>query len=161
MGLPGRVIDFDVMEGHWVDDEEEKMTGNETELDSEVNGYKETELGFLLPSTLQLPLSFNDPNVRELNFVPQASGNVSPEIAKSHWAKQSPPYVKESKGNVNTSIGGRLNGFFSPKKESKDKDSGDIEETSVHANDFAYSPAQLSAQRTSARSIPLSAGEVR
>lgn len=106
-------------------------------------------------------MSINDPNVQELNSVPQASGNVSPEIAKSHWAKQSPPYVKESKGNVNTSIGGRLNGVFSPKKESKDKDSGDIEETSVRANDFAYSPAQLSAQRTSARSIPLSAEEVR
>src|SRR6218665_3647845 len=52
MGLPGRVIDFDVMEVHRVDDEEEKMTGNETELESEVNGYKVTEFGFLLPSTL-------------------------------------------------------------------------------------------------------------
>lgn len=57
MGLPGRVIDFDVMEGHRVDDEEEKMTGNETELESEVNGYKETELGFLLPSTLHCLLT--------------------------------------------------------------------------------------------------------
>ena len=38
MGLPGRVIDFDVMEGHRVDDDEEKMTGNETELESEVSG---------------------------------------------------------------------------------------------------------------------------
>src|SRR6218665_3999590 len=41
MGMPGRVIDFDVMKGHRADDEE-KMTGNETELESEVNGYKET-----------------------------------------------------------------------------------------------------------------------
>src|SRR6218665_867959 len=63
-------------------------------------------------------LSINDPNVQELNSVPQASGNVSPEIAKSHWVKQSPLYVKESKGNVNTSIGGRPTewGFLSEER---------------------------------------------
>src|SRR6218665_1794577 len=57
MGLPNREIDFVVMEGHRVDDEEEKMTGNEIELQSEVNGYKETELGFLLASTLHCLLT--------------------------------------------------------------------------------------------------------
>ena len=52
-----RDADAKSMEGHRVDDEEEKMTGNETELESEVNGYKETELGFLLPSTLHCLLT--------------------------------------------------------------------------------------------------------
>src|SRR6218665_1453527 len=53
-------------------------------------------------------LSVSGPSDQELNSVPQASGNVPPEIAK-----QSLPHAKKLKGTVKTSIGGRLNEFFS------------------------------------------------
>src|SRR6218665_3001016 len=95
-------------------------------------------------------LSVTGPSDQELNSVPQASGNVSPEIAK-----QSLPHAKELKGTVKTSIGGRVNEFFS-----LDKDTEDIEVTSI-----GYVPmtshTHLLAQGTLAGSIPLSADEVR
>src|SRR6218665_2367553 len=76
-------------------------------------------------------LSVTGPSDQNLNSVPQASGNVSPEIGK-----QSLPHAKKLKGTVNTSIGGRLNAFFS-----LDKDRENIEVPSIRANDFACSPA--------------------
>src|SRR6218665_3543038 len=42
MGLPGRVIDLDVVSlEHEVDDEKEERARYETEVESEVNGYEE------------------------------------------------------------------------------------------------------------------------
>lgn len=132
MGLPGRVIDLDVAGlEHEADDEKEERARYETEVESEVNGYEETALGVLLPILSDAALSVTGPSDQELNSVPQASGNVSPEIAK-----QSLPHAKKLKGTVKTSIGGRLNEFFS-----LDKDREDIEVTSIRANDFAYAPA--------------------
>src|SRR6218665_1740956 len=133
MGLPGRVIDLDVVGlEHEADDKKEERARYETEVESEVNRYEETALGVLLPILSDAALSVTaGPSYQELNSVPQASGNVSPEIVK-----QSLPHAKKLKGIVKTSIGGRLNEFFS-----LDKDREDIEETSIRANDFAYSPA--------------------
>src|SRR6218665_3251185 len=132
MGLPGRVIDLDVVGlEHKADDEKEERARYENEIELEVNGYKETALGVLLPILSEAALSVSGPSDQELNSVPQASGNVSPEIAK-----QSLSHVKKLKGAVNTPVGGRLNEFFS-----LDKDRDDIEVTHIHANDFAYSPA--------------------
>src|SRR6218665_1134081 len=76
--------------------------------------------GVLLPILSDGVLSVTGPSDQELNSVPQASGNVSPDIAK-----QSLPHAKKLKGTVKTSIGGRLNEFFS-----LDKDREDIEVTS-------------------------------
>lgn len=151
MGLPGRVIDLDVAGlEHEADDEKEERARYETEVESEVNGYEETALGVLLPILSDAALSVTGPSDQELNSVPQASGNVSPEIAK-----QSLPHAKKLKGTVKTSIGGRLNEFFS-----LDKDREDIEVTSI-----GYVPmtshTHLPAQGTLAGSIPLSADEVR
>src|SRR6218665_1299666 len=151
MGLPGRVIDLDVVGlEHEVDDEKEERVRYETEVKSEVTGYEETALGVLLPILSGAALSVTGPSDQQLNSVPQASGNVSPEIAK-----QSLPHAKKLKGTVKTSIGGRLNEFFS-----LDKDREDIEVTSI-----GYVPmtlhTHLPAQGTLAGSIPLSADEVR
>src|SRR6218665_2943001 len=90
---------------------------NETEVESEVTGYEETALGVLLPILSDAELSVTGPSDQELNSVPQASGNVSPEIAK-----QSLPHANKLKGTVKTSIGDRLSEFFS-----LDKDREDIE----------------------------------
>src|SRR6218665_2049334 len=150
MGLPGRVIDLDVAGlEHEADDEKEERARYETEVESEVNGYEETALGVLFPILSDAALSVTGPSDQELNSVPQASGNVSPEIAK-----QPLPHAKKLKGTVKTSIGGRLNEFFS-----LDKDREDIEVTSI-----SYVPMtshNLPAQGTLAGSIPLSADEVR
>src|SRR6218665_3815172 len=62
---------------------------------------------FVLPILSDAVLSVTGPSDQELNSVPQASGNVSPEIEK-----QSLPHAKKLKGTVKTSIGGRLNEFF-------------------------------------------------
>ena len=93
----------------------------ETEVETEVNGYEETTLGVLLPILADIALSVTGPSDQELNSVPQASGNVSPKIAK-----QSLPHAKKLKRTVKTLIGGRLNEFFS-----LDKDREDIEVTST------------------------------
>src|SRR6218665_716977 len=107
MGLPGQVIDLDVAGlEHEADDEKEERARYETEVESEVNGYEETALGVLLQILSDAALSVTGPNDQELNSVPQASGNVSPEIAK-----QSMPHAKKLKGTVKTSIGGRLSEF--------------------------------------------------
>src|SRR6218665_3091556 len=120
MGLPGRVIDLDVAGlKHEADDEKEERERYETEVESEVNGYEETALGVLLPILSDAVLSVTGPSDQELNSVPQALGNVSPDIAK-----QSLPHAKKLKGTVKTSIGGRLNEFFY-------KDREDIEVTSI------------------------------
>src|SRR6218665_2243882 len=84
MGLPGRVIDLDVAGWeHEADDEKEERARYETKVESEVNGYEETALGVLLPMLSDGVLSITNPSDKELNSVPQASGNVSPEIAKT------------------------------------------------------------------------------
>src|SRR6218665_3921574 len=50
MGLPGRVIDLDVVGlEHEADDEKAERTRYETGVKSEVTGYEETALGVLLP----------------------------------------------------------------------------------------------------------------
>src|SRR6218665_3897882 len=101
MGLPRRVIDLDVVGlQHEADDEKEERARYETEVESEVIGYEETALGVLLPILSDAALSVTGPSDQELNSVPQASGNVSPEIAK-----QSLPHAKKLKGTVKTSIG--------------------------------------------------------
>src|SRR6218665_3507022 len=83
MGLPGRVIDLDMVGlEHEADDEKEERARYETEVESEVTGYEETALGVLLPILSDAALSVTGPSDQELNSVPQASGNVSPEIAK-------------------------------------------------------------------------------
>src|SRR6218665_2330784 len=150
MGLPSRVIDLDVVGlEHKADDEKERAR-YETEVESEVTGYEETALGVLLPILSDAALSVTGLSDQELNSVSQASGNMSPEIAK-----QSLPHAKKLKRTVKTSIGGRLNEFFS-----LDKDREDIEVTSI-----GYVPmtshTHLPAQGTLAGSIPLSADEVR
>src|SRR6218665_2197296 len=49
MGLPGRVIDLDVVGlEHEADDEKEERARYETGVESEINGYEETALGVLL-----------------------------------------------------------------------------------------------------------------
>src|SRR6218665_2009354 len=107
MGLPGRVINLDVAGfGHKGGGEKKERERYETEVESEVNGYEETALGVLLPILSDAVLSVTGPSDQELNPVPQASGKVSPEIAK-----QSLPHAKKLKGTVKTSIGGRLNEF--------------------------------------------------
>src|SRR6218665_2965469 len=104
MGLPGRVIDLDVVGlEHEAYDEKEERTRYETEVESEVTGYEETALGVLLPILSDAALSVTGPSDQELNSVPQASGNVSLDIAK-----QSLPHAKELKGTVKTYIDGRL-----------------------------------------------------
>src|SRR6218665_1208608 len=144
MGLPGRVTDLDVA---GLEHEAERWR-YETEVESEVNEYE--ALGVLLPILSDAVLSVTGPSDQELNSVPQASGNVSPDIAK-----QSLPHAKKLKGTVKTSLGGRLNEFFS-----LDKDREDIEVTFI-----GYVPmtshTHLPAQGTLAESIPLSADEVR
>src|SRR6218665_800762 len=147
MGLPGRVIDLEVVGlEHEADDEKEERARYETE----VTGYEETALGVLLPILSGAALSVTGPSDQELNSVPQASGNVSPEIAKQSLSR-----AKKLKGTVKTSIGGRLNEFFS-----LNKDREHIEVTSI-----GYVPitlhTHLPAQGTLAGSIPLSADEVR
>src|SRR6218665_1134140 len=153
MGLPGRVIDLEVVGlEHEADDEKEERARYETEVESEVTGYEETALGVLLSILSDAALSLTGPSDQELNSVPQASGNVSPEIAK-----QSLPHAKKLKGTVKTSIGGRLNEFFS-----LDKDREDIEVTSIgYVPMTSHRPTHLPAQGTLAWSIPLSADEVR
>src|SRR6218665_2190268 len=122
MGLPGRVIDLHVAGlEHEAGDEKEERARYENEVESEVNGYEETVLRVLLPILSDAVLSVTGPSDQELNSVPQASGNVSPEIAK-----QSLPHAKKLKETVKTSIGDRLNEFFS-----LDKDREDIEVTSI------------------------------
>src|SRR6218665_942809 len=116
MGLPGRVIDLDVAGlEHEADEEKEERARYETEVESEVNGYEDTALEVLLPILSDAVLSVTGPSDQELNSVPQASGNVSLEIAK-----QSLPHAKKLKGTVKTSIGGRLNEFFSLDKDIED-----------------------------------------
>src|SRR6218665_1095970 len=116
MGLPGRVIDLDVAGlKHEADDEKEERARYKTEVESEVNGYEETALGVLLPILSDAVLSVTGPSDQELNSVPQASGNVSLESSK-----QSLPHAKKLKGTVKTSIGGRLNEFFSLDKDRED-----------------------------------------
>src|SRR6218665_2299568 len=151
MELPGRVIDLDVVDlEHEADDEKEERARYETEVESDVNEYEETSLGVLLPILSDAALSVTGPSNQKLNSVPQTSGNVSAKIAK-----QSLLHAKKLKGTVKTSIGGRLNEFFS-----LDKDREDIEVTSI-----GYVPmishTHLPAQRTLAGSMPLSADEVR
>ena len=87
---------------HEADDEKEERARYENEIELEVNGYKETALGVLLPILSEAALSVSGPSDQELNSVPQASGNVSLDIAK-----QSLPHAKKLKGTVKTSIGGR------------------------------------------------------
>src|SRR6218665_3037923 len=150
MGLPGRVIDLDVAGlEHEADDEKEEGARYGTEVESEVNGYEETAFGVLLPILSEAVLSVTGPSDQELNSVPQASGNVPPEIAK-----QSLPHAKKLKRTVKTSIGSRLNEFLS-----LDNDREDIEVTFI-----GYVPitlhTHLPAQGTLAGSIPLSADEV-
>src|SRR6218665_4065022 len=109
-----------------------------------------TQCTYWTPLLSDAVLFVTGPIDQDLNSVPQASGNVSPEIAK-----QSLPHAKKFKGTVKTSIGGRLNEFFS-----LDKDREDIEVTSI-----GYVPmtshTHIPAQGTLAGSIPLSADEVR
>src|SRR6218665_1023662 len=59
MGLPGRVIDLDVVGlEHEADDEKEERARYETEIESEVySGYEETALGVLLPILSDAALS--------------------------------------------------------------------------------------------------------
>src|SRR6218665_3904005 len=102
MGLPGRMIDLDVVGlEHEADDEKEERARYETEVESEVNAYEETALGVLLPILSDAVLCAIGPSDQELSSVPQA-----PEIAK-----QALPHAKKLKGTVKTSIGGRLNEF--------------------------------------------------
>src|SRR6218665_2639680 len=113
MGLPGRVIDLDVVNlEHDADDEKKERARYETEIESEVTGFEETALGVLLPILSDAALSVSGPSDQELNSVPQASGNVSLEIAK-----QSLPHAKKLKGTAKTSICGSLNEFFSLNKD--------------------------------------------
>src|SRR6218665_1277449 len=77
MGLPGRVIDLDVVGlEHEADDEKEERARYEIEVESEVNGYEETALGVLLPILSDAVLSVTGPSDQELNSEPQALGNV-------------------------------------------------------------------------------------
>src|SRR6218665_3809792 len=96
MGLPGQVIDLDVVGlENEADDEKEERARYETEVESEVNGYEETALEVLLPILSDAVLSVTGPSDQELNSVPQASGNGSLEITK-----QSLPHAKKLKGTV-------------------------------------------------------------
>src|SRR6218665_3330867 len=72
MGLPGRVIDLDVVSlEHEADDEKEEMARYETEVESEVTGYEETALGVLLSILSDAALSITGPSDQELNSVPR------------------------------------------------------------------------------------------
>ena len=112
------MINLDVvgLEHEAVDEKEERVR-----YETEVSSQRLLDMKKQLPIMSDAALSVTGPSDQELNSVPQASGTVSPEIAK-----QSLPHAKKLKGTVKASIGGRLNEFFS-----LDKDREDIEVTSI------------------------------